>query len=113
LTGLGNLFLAADYVRTSTDLTSMEGANEAGRRAARGVLRAAGLAAEGVRVFEFPAINRFRMMRSLDERLHQAGLAHCFDWGGAVLRAFMPGAVEARPLPQLSVASPAPAPLAT
>src|SRR5262249_56746184 len=83
VTGLGNLFLASDYVKTFTDLVSMEGANEAGRRAARGVLRAAGLAAEGVRVFEFPSINRFRRMRALDERLHQAGLAHRFGSGGA------------------------------
>jgi 15-cis-phytoene desaturase len=100
VTGLGNLFLAADYVKTFTDLVSMEGANEAGRRAARGVLHAAGLAAEGVRVFEFPAINRFRMMRALDQRLHQAGLAHCFDWGGALVRAFKRGAEKARALPQ-------------
>jgi len=95
VTGLGNLFLASDYVKTFTDLVSMEGANEAGRRAARGVLHAAGLAAEGVRMFEFPAINRFRMMRALDQRLHQAGLAHCFDWGGALVRAFKRGAEKA------------------
>ena len=77
------------------------------------MLHAAGLAAEGVRVFEFPAINRFRMMRALDERLHQAGLAHCFDWGGAALRAFIGGAVKTRPLPQRGVTSRAPARLAT
>jgi hypothetical protein len=51
-------------------------------------------------VFEFPAINRFRMMRALDQRLHQAGLAHCFDWGGALVRAFKRGAEKARALPQ-------------
>jgi uncharacterized protein with NAD-binding domain and iron-sulfur cluster len=32
-TGIDNLFLAADYVRTATDLATMEGANEAARRA--------------------------------------------------------------------------------
>jgi hypothetical protein len=48
VTGLGNHFLAADYVRTFTDLASMEGANEAGRRAARGGARGRGRA--GVRV---------------------------------------------------------------
>ena len=34
-----NLFLAADYVRTYTDLATMEGANEAARRAVNAILR--------------------------------------------------------------------------
>src|SRR5215207_7190526 len=33
LTRIPNLFLATDYVRTHTDLATMEGANEAARRA--------------------------------------------------------------------------------
>ena len=33
-----NLFLAADYVRTNTDLATMEGANEAARRAVNAIL---------------------------------------------------------------------------
>lgn len=37
-----NLFLAADYVRTYTDLATMEGANEAGRRAVNAILDATG-----------------------------------------------------------------------
>lgn len=39
-TGIPNLFLASDYVRTYTDLATMEGANEAGRRAVNGILAA-------------------------------------------------------------------------
>ena len=39
-TGIPNLFLASDYVRTNTDLATMEGANEAARRAVNGVLDA-------------------------------------------------------------------------
>jgi uncharacterized protein with NAD-binding domain and iron-sulfur cluster len=39
VTALSNFFLAADYVRTHTDLATMEGANEAARRAVNGVLR--------------------------------------------------------------------------
>jgi len=41
-TGIPNLFLAADYVRTFTDLATMEGANEAARRAVNGILNASG-----------------------------------------------------------------------
>jgi uncharacterized protein with NAD-binding domain and iron-sulfur cluster len=37
-----NLFLAADYVQTYTDLATMEGANEAARRATNCILEAAG-----------------------------------------------------------------------
>jgi 15-cis-phytoene desaturase len=40
-TAIPNLFLAADYVRTTVDFASAEGADEAGRRAANGVLAAA------------------------------------------------------------------------
>jgi uncharacterized protein with NAD-binding domain and iron-sulfur cluster len=40
VTAIGNLMLAADYVRTYTDLATMEGANEAARRAVNGILDA-------------------------------------------------------------------------
>ena len=38
VTRIPNLFLASDYVRTHTDLATMEGANEAARRAVNGIL---------------------------------------------------------------------------
>jgi geranylgeranyl pyrophosphate synthase/uncharacterized protein with NAD-binding domain and iron-sulfur cluster len=41
-TRIPNLFLASDYVRTYTDLATMEGANEAARRAINGLLDAVG-----------------------------------------------------------------------
>ena len=40
VTRVPNLFLAADFVRTYTDLATMEGANEAARRAVNGILDA-------------------------------------------------------------------------
>lgn len=40
VTQVPNLFLASDYVQTYTDLATMEGANEAARRAVNGILRA-------------------------------------------------------------------------
>ncbi len=42
VTAIPNFFLAGDYVRTYTDLATMEGANEAGRRAVNGILDAGG-----------------------------------------------------------------------
>jgi uncharacterized protein with NAD-binding domain and iron-sulfur cluster len=42
VTRIPNLFLAADFVRTYTDLATMEGANEAARRAVNGILDASG-----------------------------------------------------------------------
>jgi uncharacterized protein with NAD-binding domain and iron-sulfur cluster len=40
-----NLFLASDYVKTNTDLASMEGANEAARRAVNAILEVEGSSA--------------------------------------------------------------------
>ncbi|HEY2704477.1 MAG TPA: FAD-dependent oxidoreductase [Candidatus Dormibacteraeota bacterium] len=42
VTAIDNLFLASDYVRTHTDLATMEAANEAARRAVNGILEASG-----------------------------------------------------------------------
>jgi len=42
VTRIPNMFLASDYVRTYTDLATMEGANEAARRAVNGILDATG-----------------------------------------------------------------------
>ena len=41
-TVIQNFFLASDYVRTYTDLATMEGANEAARRAVNGIITASG-----------------------------------------------------------------------
>lgn len=46
-----NLFLASDYVKTNTDLASMEGANEAARRAVNAILDTEGLAATPCRIW--------------------------------------------------------------
>ncbi|WP_235624073.1 FAD-dependent oxidoreductase [Mycolicibacterium goodii] len=42
VTTIPNLFLAADFVQTATDLATMEAANEAARRAVNGILKATG-----------------------------------------------------------------------
>jgi|GEM_PF-174563 len=46
-----NLFLASDYVKTNTDLASMEGANEAARRAVNAILDTDGSTEQACRVW--------------------------------------------------------------
>jgi len=66
VTRIPNLFLASDFVRTNTDLATMEGANEAARRAVNGILDAAGSTASRCAVWKLrePAI--FAPARALD-----------------------------------------------
>ena len=52
-TEIGNLFLASDYVRTYTDLATMEAANEAARRATNSILAVAGVDAPPCEFWEF------------------------------------------------------------
>jgi uncharacterized protein with NAD-binding domain and iron-sulfur cluster len=51
-TDIPNLFVAADYVKTNTDLATMESANEAGRRAANAVINQSGRDSKRVSVYE-------------------------------------------------------------
>jgi geranylgeranyl pyrophosphate synthase len=63
VTAIPNLFLASDYVRTHTDLATMEGANEAARRAVNGILDAEGHSGPRCRIWplhESPAFAAFR-----------------------------------------------------
>jgi uncharacterized protein with NAD-binding domain and iron-sulfur cluster len=75
-TEIPNLFLASDYVRTNTDLATMEGANEAGRRAVNEILAAANSAAAPAGVWTFPEPAIFVPLKELDELLFKWGLPH-------------------------------------
>jgi uncharacterized protein with NAD-binding domain and iron-sulfur cluster len=72
LPGVENLFLASDYVRTFTDLATMEGANEAARRAVNGILRATGSDAEPCEVWPLsqPGGLPFAVARTVDRVLY-------------------------------------------
>jgi uncharacterized protein with NAD-binding domain and iron-sulfur cluster len=71
-----NLFLASDYVKTTTDLATMEGANEAARRATNGILDLTGWQGTRARLwrFEEPAI--FALARAEDNLRYALGLPH-------------------------------------
>jgi uncharacterized protein with NAD-binding domain and iron-sulfur cluster len=68
-----NLFLVSDYVRTHTDLATMEGANEAARRAVNGILDASGSTARRCAIWplEEPAI--FAPARAIDRIRFELG----------------------------------------
>src|SRR5262249_55898047 len=71
---LGNLFLAADYVRTHTDLATMEAANEAGRRATNAILAASRSSADRCAVWPLSEHAIFAPARALDRVAFRMGL---------------------------------------
>ncbi|WP_372404291.1 FAD-dependent oxidoreductase [Streptomyces luteireticuli] len=84
VTAVGNLFLAGDWVRTysNVDFTSMETANEAGRRAAAGVLAAAGGPDRAeVRTFKGYEAPEFALAKEVDKERWRLGLPHLLDTG--------------------------------
>jgi hypothetical protein len=66
VTSVPNLFLASDFVRTYTDLATMEGANEAARRAVNGILDAARSSAPRCEVWKLAEPSIFGLARTLD-----------------------------------------------
>jgi geranylgeranyl pyrophosphate synthase/uncharacterized protein with NAD-binding domain and iron-sulfur cluster len=75
VTAIPNFFLAADYVRTHTDLATMEAANEAARRAVNGILDADGFSGSRCDVWplEEPAV--LEPFRSYDAARFRLGLS--------------------------------------
>src|SRR4051812_11396454 len=65
-TRITNLFLASDYVRTFTDLATMEGANEAARRAVNAIVEASGSHAEPCPVWPLKEPAAFAVPRAMD-----------------------------------------------
>jgi uncharacterized protein with NAD-binding domain and iron-sulfur cluster len=68
-TRIPNLMLAADYVRTHTDLATMEGANEAARRAVNAILDATDSLAPRCAVWPLREPPALRPARALDKVL--------------------------------------------
>lgn len=82
VTKIPNLFLASDYVRTDTDLATMEAANEAARRAVNGILDASGSDASRCEVWALHEPEIFAPWRELDRIRYMQGL----PWDGALVR---------------------------
>ncbi len=77
-----NLFLAGDYVRTNTDLASMEGANEAARRATNAILDRDGFTGAKARVWRLQEPTQLTRFKERDRRRHEAGRPHGFEMLG-------------------------------
>jgi geranylgeranyl pyrophosphate synthase/uncharacterized protein with NAD-binding domain and iron-sulfur cluster len=73
-TAIPNLFLASDYVRTYTDLATMEGANEAARRAVNGLLDAVSFAGSRCELWPLHEPEILQPWRLYDAARYQAGL---------------------------------------
>lgn len=66
ITRIPTLYLASDYVRTFTDLATVEGANEAARRAVNGILESSGSRAARCDVWPLSEPSVFGPARALD-----------------------------------------------
>ncbi|MVN78125.1 FAD-dependent oxidoreductase [Hymenobacter sp. HMF4947] len=72
--GIQNLFLASDYVRTNTDLATMEGANEAARRAVNGIIVATGSSAPLCQIWPLHEPDILAVLRWRDRQRFAQGL---------------------------------------
>jgi uncharacterized protein with NAD-binding domain and iron-sulfur cluster len=81
VTRIPNFFLASDYVRTFTDLATMEAANEAARRAVNGIVRTAGANVEPCGVWNLHEPELFSPFRAYDRVRYRKGL----PWDGQAM----------------------------
>lgn len=75
-TELENFVLASDYVRTNTDLASMESANEAARRAVNAILRRSRVRASNCKVWELEEPRIIKPLKAHDAVRYRLGLPH-------------------------------------
>jgi 15-cis-phytoene desaturase len=73
---LSNLFLASDYVRTYTDLATMEGANEAARRAVNCLLLASGSKAQPAQLWPLSEPDFLKPLQEIDRIRFRLGQPH-------------------------------------
>ena len=73
-TAVPNLLLAADYVDVQIDTATMEGANEAGRRAANAVVAKADSPAKPAHVFDLYKPPEWEPYRAADAQAYAIGL---------------------------------------
>lgn len=90
-TRVSNLFLAGDYVKTYTDLATMEGANEAARRAVNCIIDVSGTSSPKCKVWNLHEPFILSLYRWLDKKRYQNGLPWNLKIPGAIM--FLQGIV--------------------
>ncbi|WP_258960788.1 hydroxysqualene dehydroxylase [Paenibacillus aquistagni] len=80
-TQIPNLYLASDYVRTNTDLATMEGANEAARRAVNAILEHYQIDENPCKIWDMYDFDLLKAWRSNDENRYERGL----PWNGKIV----------------------------
>lgn len=80
-TAIPNLFLASDYVRTNTDLATMEGANEAARRAVNCIIERSSIDAPPCKIWDMYDYPLLSAWRSNDRSRFHKGL----PWNGKII----------------------------
>jgi geranylgeranyl pyrophosphate synthase/uncharacterized protein with NAD-binding domain and iron-sulfur cluster len=93
VTAIPNLFLASDYVRTYTDLATMESANEAARRAVNGILAAEGYSGSRCAIWPLEEPAALEPWRAYDAARFRAGL----PWDSTMVETAMAGVSAAGP----------------
>ena len=93
-TAISNLFLASDYVRTHTDLATMEGANEAARRAVNGLLDAVKFTGSRCKVWLLHEPEILAPWRVHDAARYEAGL----PWDDSLMQVAARAIRDASPL---------------
>jgi 15-cis-phytoene desaturase len=78
-TNIPNLAIASDYVRTHTNIASMEGACEAGRRAANAILDRTGSTAARSEIYPLVEPRQFDTLKWIDAKLYARGSPHLFQ----------------------------------
>jgi uncharacterized protein with NAD-binding domain and iron-sulfur cluster len=74
-TEIPNLFIASDYVKTYTDLATMEGANEAARRAVNNIIEVSGSSASLCELWKFDTPWELSLLKIKDQERFNKGLA--------------------------------------
>ncbi|HET9422470.1 MAG TPA: FAD-dependent oxidoreductase [Nocardioides sp.] len=79
VTGIPNLLMTGDFVRTDIDLATMEGANESARTAVNAILDEVGSRAERAATYRLYDPPEFKLLKQVDAQLYKAGLPNALD----------------------------------